>query len=482
MKKILASFILLIIFVFIYSMIFENDYDYIYVNYLQRTGALPLRNNDMPLAWNNVNAAYNTSNASENERIIFDYIKRFHKETSMPRINGYVQGSYVNNYGISINSRISLSAYIGDIYCMSELTSRYPYGDSTYLKYISEKEWNNSASRISKAVIAYSSNNFTAVAGRFLPAMGRGIFDNMFLSSKILPPDGLYFSYNRNGWDFAFYAATLTPGYRDFINDSTRKYISLHKIGLSLPYKTYISFKELIIYRTLMPQLRYMNPFTLYYGIQWNTHSDDNVVWSVELINRYFAGLTISGELFVDDFVYEKELSAIFDDFQLYAPDKTGFVLSLSYAPPTIDGLLVEGEYARVSKYTGTHRFPVNAYSYYNEPALYFIGPDADLAGIKLSYFINTMFNIMWTNTYTRKGEGRITDAFIEMSGQDYDYEFPSGIVIHNLNTDISLHYRYKIFSIYLNGGCEFVKNRDNLETDYWDVTPYGSITGEVRI
>lgn len=461
------------------GMIFEGDYDYAYINYLQRSGALNLYNNDMPLTWDDVSNAFYNGNATDNDRAIFDYIKTHNAKTTVPRISGNMNISVDHFTNININSSISLSAYIGPFYCISELFSQYPYGDTTYVNLMSVREWNNTSSRVSKAFIAYSKDNLTVIGGRFLPAMGRGVFDNMFLSSRILSPDGIYFRYRKSIWDFAYYAATLTPGHSDFRDDLTRKYVSLHKLGLKLPYSTYIAFKELIIYRTLMPQLRYLNPFTLYYGIQWNTHSDDNVVWSVELINNYFEDWTFSGELFIDDFVYEKELTAIFNDFQLYAPDKTGFLFSVSYAPAWFDGLLVEGEYARVNKYTGTHRFPENAYSYYNEPALYYIGPDADIAGIKISYMMNTVFNATFTSTYTRKGEGRITDAFVELSGQDYEYAFPSGIVMHTIYSELSLQYRYGMGSLSAKVIMEASKNS---EAAWFSLTPTYAVIAEIRI
>ncbi len=479
--KFIAILLLMITAICLQALVFENNDYFDYIDYLSKRHVLDLRNNDIPLTENGIRLSYIGSD--NNDNAIYKYILKRMKKKKMIWFNNTlsVQGEYKENLHSGIDNSLSLYMDMNDLFCESELITEYPYSDTSYAYQMSRKEWNNTSSQIRKAYISYEKNDYLIAGGRFIPAMGRGIFDNLFISSEIEPLDGFYFRFEKQFFDFSFYTATLTPGHKEFRDDSLRKYVSYHKAGVKLPYNNYLAFKELISYASLLPELMYTNPILLYYGVQWNTHRDDNVVWAIEAINKSIRGLTLSGELFVDDFIYEKELKMLFSDFTLYAPDKLGIIVSASYAPDVVNGLLIEGEYARISKYTGTHRHPEVAYSYYNEPVLYFIGPDADLMGVRISYYSSDKWGARGYLSYKRKGEGRIYDSFVESTNQDYEFEFPSGIIEKTIQGNIEIFLHYNIFTLKMSGGYTDIKNGNNIILDNSTI-PYINLIGEINL
>ena len=479
MKRITIVICLMYIAINIYSFpVFQDYSNFEYVDYLIKKGCIEIVDNDIPIFSEKIieKLFENNNYLSKNDINIASFLITALERRDKGKINDQmkIELLYNNSWDYKFNNIVNVYWNLNSFFIETEMNSNYPYTEATYKDTILKRIWNNSSSKMSKGYIGYRNKNIYILAGRFLPAWGRGVYDNMFFSSEIQPLDGIVFKYEKGFFDFAFITASLTPNYRTFRFDSLRKYASFHKIGFKLPYKTYFAFKEVIVYSDNKPQWFYSNPFTLYYGVQWNNHLDDNCIWSLEMINKYIDGLTISGELFIDDFIYEKEIEALFSDFHLYAPDKIGLLINFSYTPLFIEGLLIESEYARINKYIGTHRHMEVSYSYYTDPIFHSIGPDADFLIAKVKYFLSNYFIAEYNIIYQRNGEGNISEPFIEMSSQNYEFNFPSGIVEKTMINEVSMLYRYNIFELQINAGYSMKMHKDNIPYNFEEIFFFG--------
>lgn len=340
------------------------------------------------------------------------------------RLTGNAEYSYEG--GHHLNNRIAANLRNGNLEYNASMRTLMPYAGNEDVNSLRLKEWNNTGSYIESAYIGYRSDRNYIIAGRFLPAWSIGLYDNLFISDNIYSPDGIMFNIHYRFMDFSYYTNTLSSSHVSMRYDTARRYSAYHKLSMDMPAENRLSLKEIVIYNAPHPMPFYLNPFLIYYGVQWNIHTDDNIIWAIEWNNSYFRDILFTVELFVDDFVYEKELEALFREFTLYAPDKLAVNMQMNvlYLSP----LLIEFEYTRLSNWTGTHRHTENSYAYYSEPVLFSTGPDSDVSALRMSYPTGRFF-ISGSLFYIRNGEGSINDSFVEMTGQEYELPFPSGIV-----------------------------------------------------
>ncbi|MFO8061834.1 MAG: hypothetical protein R6U31_02790 [bacterium] len=331
----------------------------------------------------------------------------------------YRDGHNLNNY---------IAAYLrtDNMEYFASLRTLMPYTGNEDVNALRLKEWNNTGSYIENAYIGYRHDKNYIIAGRFLPAWGIGLYDNLFISDNIYSPDGIMFNINYKFMDFSYYTNILSPSHVSMRYDTARRYSAYHKLSMDIPGQNRLSLKEIVIYNAPQPMPFYLNPFMIYYGVQWNIHTDDNIIWAIEWNNSYFKDILFTVELFVDDFVYEKELEALFSEFTLYAPDKLAVNMQMNIL--CFSPMLIELEYTRLNNWTGTHRHTENSYMYYNEPMLFSTGPDSDVSVLRARYPAGRFF-ITGSLFFIRNGEGSINDSFVEMTGQEYELPFPSGIV-----------------------------------------------------
>ncbi len=483
--KYIIIFLLLISSLFIFSeqMIYRDYVYYHYIDYLMVKGYIILRNNDIPHSSSEIRESlentvirYSTSGrripVNDLQLINLIYNDLSVEGDALIRDQFAVQAYQADSIDYLLSNKLSLIGHFSNADVQVMLSSQLPYGEKEYKDTIRALEWKGTKSTINRAVIDYYSNGNYIIAGRFLPAWGQGLFDNMFLSRFTPSYDGLSFNLRKNNVDFTYFTAIVTPAHAVFRDDSFKTYVSMHKLSFQLPMRSSFAFKEIIIYSSKLPEMRYVNPFAFYYFTQWNGRVDDNVIWSLEFRNQFFRKIPLSAEIFVDDYQYDEQREI--------APNKVGLQLTAGI-PMYFKGLYGELEYAMITKWTGTHEYAQCIYKYYEHPMMYFIGPDADITGIRITYMMGTVFNAYYTFQYIRKGEG-ILELPHETEGGDPHPAFPSGIVELTSNHYLDLQYQpLEYFS--LSCGLQWTETENymhilNNENKYLKIY----IQGELRI
>ncbi len=492
MKKILLFlFIIFAVFVFSEKFIYRDYSYYKYVEYLMKKGYIEIRNNDIPIPVSDIihSMEENAKKINENESDIpkndisifmLVYNDLTNKSSFIIKNDFYMKSmnydsiEFFNNDSLFFNLRnkFHLIGNMEFVDIQIAINSRMPYGPKNYKDTIRALEWKGTKTKIDKAVIGLSYDENYIIMGRFFPAWGQGIFDNMFLSRNTESYDGLNFRLKKGIFEFSYFVTTLSPGHETFRDETFTRYASFHKVGFYLPYNTYFAFKEIVLYGSPIMETRYLNPFVIYYFTQWNGHADDNIIWSLELVNKYFNGMPISFEIFIDDFQYDEQ--------RAIAPDKIGVIGNVS-VPILIDGLYIDLEYALITKWTGTHEHSECIYDYYYEPMLYFTGPDSDFFGIRINYMFTNKIAACYIYNITRSGEG-IMYLSHEEEGGDAHPPFPSGVVEKMRSNAFSFEYNaFKWFGI--NCGIEAVNyyNKDNIRgINEFDLNIY--IQGVIRL
>ncbi len=441
----------------------DADYEYfIYVQYLGNRGLINLETMTFPMNSDNIlyelSECFESDNAlSETDSHIIDFlIKDFSKREPLAIRDKFSADITENGMGIK-NTASVYSPFVSDrTFAQASFETVYPYEEDS-LSMHRLQEWHSTYSAFKHASITFGTLNNFISAGRMKPAWGRGVFDNMFLSDSIYEPDCIYLNLEHSIFSFSYFSTVLTPYNYSYNIAAEQTYASFHKIDIRLPYRNTLSFKEAILYTSVLPEPYYINPFMIYYFTQWNSKSDDNIIWSIQFSNRTLSPLSVDLELFIDDFQYDRPMTG---------PDKLGFICNASYPLPFMPSIIAEGEYARITKWTGTHQFDEVKYSYYNRPMMYFTGPDSDLAGLKLTYFRNANIVLSLSGLIIRKGEGTISLPY-ETEGGSMTPVFPSGTVEKTIKGGAAFTYRFG----------DFIETKINIE--YNDISNKNNIAGD---
>lgn len=418
--------------------IYRDYHYYDYVDYMVKKGYVHLRSNDIPIDVNELlrsmeQTAMNGKTVqgisqADRDMMITVYEDLSRRGDLIIRDNLAVFFSTGDTVSYNAQNSLLLTGNLPLTDVQVLINSKVPYGQKTYNDTIRALEWKGTKSIIDRAVIHYGKNGNYIAGGRFLPAWGQGLLDNMFLSRYTNAYDGMMFNLRRGIFDFTYFTSIITPSHSSFRDDSFKTFAAFHKVGIQLPYGISAAFKEIIMYTSRIPEMRYQNPFALYYFTQWNGHVDDNVIWSIELRSRR---IPFAMELFVDDFQYDEQRAE--------APDKIGLQFS-GWIPLYIDGLMLDWEYSMITKWTGTHEYDNCIYRYYGDPMMHYIGPDSDIAGIRIKY-INSKISASYLFTYRRSGEGTL-ELPHEIENTDPHPPFPSGVVEKTATHSFNLGYR----------------------------------------
>jgi len=432
MKKNITLLILFLIFEISFSMefIFRDDFYYDDIEFLCRKGAIDLDISDIPLRSDKLIVAIENG-----------WINRMKEEKGFSNEEQYAINNLLGRYSINDNINIRDFASFNVVYEDSirmnitneiYLKKNIPYGiisadfrtvapyentDSTKFRM---DEWRGTGSDCYNTFISLYGDNWTLLLGRIHPSWGQGIKDDIFLSRKILPMDGILADIDWGNVKFSYFTANKTEYHYANKNTISNAYLSAHKISFSMPLKSEVSFKEMIIYRSNLPQLYYLNPAMFYYIIQYNSHSDDNIFWSLEFSNKLLKGFIFNTEIFIDDFQYEKN--------SIYVPNKIGVLVNASYSPLFMQNIIFYGEYCGMNTYTNTHEYEDLVYSYYTVPMSYLEGTDMDNISFGVIYRHFDKLNFDFDVSYMRKGEGELTNSW-ESESPDSALMFPSGTI-----------------------------------------------------
>jgi hypothetical protein len=255
--------------------------------------------------------------------------------------------------------------------------------------------------------------------GRMPQRWGPGRYTSLLLSSNSPALDMLLLS--------AFPADWLTfTGLTATVDSDSAAYLSLHRIDIRPAAALRIGLSESILYCSEGLELAYMNPFIPYYPVQWNERDDDNAFLCFDGEWCPAPGLSVWGELLIDDFQYQTEYDR---------PNKMAWTVGAEAAGTW--GGWANLEYTRIDRYVYSQRRSCNYYLHDDRIIGSALGPDADrvTAGAGLA----SMWPLVLSAyaDHVRKGEGTVYDGWPDSASTGEP--FPSGTVEYRTTASLRL-------------------------------------------
>ena len=234
------------------------------------------------------------------------------------------------------------------------------------------------------------------------------------------------------------------------------KYMSGHRLELSLADKLSLGLDEIVIYADRF-ELSYLNPFTIYifslpmteYGLEGGYgYGGDNALTGADLNFRIAPKFELYSEVMLDDYHFETPL-----DYRNW-DNKFGVLLGVYHIDPfSFQNTDFRIEYAFVNQYAYTHEKPIYTYTNRERIIGHYIGPDADDLWVELKHWFTDKIQVGLAYELLRHGEGNINKP--HQPNDPEEWEFLSGITesTHSLslkcsyfsigNYSLSAEYKY---------------------------------------
>ena len=202
------------------------------------------------------------------------------------------------------------------------------------------------------------------------------------------------------------------------ISAADHRYLAAHRIELDLPPRWSLGLSEAARYSSDGLDPLYvvgLLPYTVIERIRIREASNDslraleraNVMASADLAFRISHGLTLYGELLVDD--YATKNSGM--------PNRIGYQLGFrSDRPWGAHAVHFLGEYARVRNYTYSVYYGED-FIYRARPLGYPLGPDVENVYLESAFDISRDWQLRWSGDFTNHGEGRLGVPWLPSQG-----------------------------------------------------------------
>ena len=302
--------------------------------------------------------------------------------------------------------------------------------------------------------LGYKGGRFSLFLGRDEVAWGLDRDRGLLMSGAAPTMDMFRFTYLEEKVLFTSVHSRLRRCADDQWDAAVRRYVSAHRLDLKLWPRLTFGLSEVVLYggeyRDFEPV--YVNPIGVFYAEQWNSGTEDNVLFAGDLTLLFPRAAELRMEVVIDDFQY---------DFG--SPHEMGFGFDLEARNPLLDLYSLLGcSYFHIRNGTYGHRVEYNRYTHENKIIGYPYGPDGDFLEFRFSFSLPT--EALWTVRFSqrRQGEGRVSDAQDE---PPEDAGFPSGAVEKTLRAGFEVSWRPS-YAWLIEGGVEWysVSNMDNID------------------
>ncbi len=329
------------------------------------------------------------------------------------------------------------------------------------------KIWRGFAGDAAQAYLAFRLPYLKLLLGRERVAWGQRSTGELILSENSLPLDMVKL---QGGWGIfqgsAFFAFLSSLALEDSAGEISHvnRYLSGHRISVNLFSKAELGISETIVYGGEDRQVEayYLNPLLWYHAAQLNENRDDNTFFAFDFNLLPIRDVLLYGELLIDDLQIERKSQG--DE----EPNELGYTGGFSVLDLFgLRGSELNLEYTRINNWTYNQNLEQNRYLHRNRPLGNPLGPDADDFTATLSNWWRRGLKSKISYQRTRRGEGRIDSPWSEpwmSSSEEYDEEFPSGVVEQSSRVGIAVEYN-----------CAGVL-RCRISWDYYDLTNYQNV------
>lgn len=193
------------------------------------------------------------------------------------------------------------------------------------------------------------------------------------------------------------------------VSAADHRFLAAHRIEFDIAPRLTLGLAEAARYTSDGIDLLYASgllPYTVVERIRIRDASGDslraleraNVMASADVSFRVSHGLTLYGELLVDDYATESA----------NMPNRIGYQLGFrSERPYGTHYVHLLGEYTRVRNFTYSVNYGQD-FIYRGRPLGYALGPDAENVFLETAFDVSREWQLRWTGDFTNHGEGRL--------------------------------------------------------------------------
>ncbi|MCP4684434.1 MAG: capsule assembly Wzi family protein [bacterium] len=444
----------------------QPEYDFLYDRF-ERVDALTLDRFDYQRApyrldrWSDLLGPFKPLDAVRGDKLLFGFLAaeelsfaREARPQGFEKLRGVVAGQPLNK----------LSVY--GSFVLDEALAK----DENY----TGKKWRGLAGSVRQAFVAYNTDRFDLIAGRYGGFWGprRSL---LFSSGQNL--DGFGYSLRWGRLVISYRLARLdgrTPE-RDGVESFENRYLAAHRYDFHISPKLTVGLFETVVFGGPGRQLElfYLNPLIFFHGTQLNESLDDNTMVGFDFSFKPKAGIKLYGQVLVDDLQFDSRVESDKE------PDQLGIV-SGGYFADVIENTDVRLEYSRVSNWTFNQRFERNRYLNDGTPVGSALGNDYDRIELAVIRWLQDFLSVSANLSYWRQGEGRVdaewTMPWLEVEG-NYSEPFPTGVVQKTLAASLGAKgFLCDHFFFDLEAGFDRIENRLHVK-GVDDTLPFVNLT-----
>ena len=219
-----------------------------------------------------------------------------------------------------------------------------------------------------------------------------------------------------------------------------RRYLSGHRLELSLWDKINVGIAETIVYTPF--KVNYLNPLQVYTTdtaakIIEVGGNPSNVLISGDLDLLMLRNLELYSELMIDDFVPTRGLRSVKN-----WGSKFGVLLGGYYVEPFfLKNTALRIEYTFVNQYAYTHDPPITSYTHLDSVIGHRIGTDADDLYLDVKHWLTDKLSFSLSYELERHGEGDVKKLHPKDAPNDEYWEFLSGTTESTSSLSLSISY-----------------------------------------
>lgn len=273
-------------------------------------------------------------------------------------------------------------------------------------------------------------------------------------------------------------------GYPDKFYGLKNKYSTMHYLSLNVTKWWSIGAFEAVVWESEdSAQIRevdinYLNPIIFFRPIEYSLGSSDNSLLGFSSTIRPARGLTLYGQLMIDEFVIREVLAPVFARLNpdsaintAWYGNKQAFQLGVKYHEPFgWKRSTVLAEVNVVRPYTYSHGNSSQSYTHMTQPLAHLLGANFIEWVALAAWQPSSFWNVSLRGTYARKGhatstrnmgeEPMIESSFLVNAPSKYGYTMLQGRIVDvanvrvdaaytliedwNLRIQSSLHYRFE--------------------------------------
>jgi hypothetical protein len=247
--------------------------------------------------------------------------------------------------------------------------------------------------------------HFRVRYGRDRMSIGFSPIDNLALSARTAPMDGLVADMEYGGFRFTSIHAGiegLDTSNRAVIN----KFFALHRISFEPSDQFAFAVTDMMIYSGRGVDFTYLNPVSFYVSaglgtLQKNRDDNSSLQFDVAWRPKYLLPNTlIYGAWFIDDI----NVSTIGKQIPGANTNKFAFQVGASWTSETLPVMLTT-EYVRIDPFVYAHRSMINGYTHFGRSIGYQMQPNSDRIALQARYWLAPRTTLHLEADYTRSGE-----------------------------------------------------------------------------